>query len=241
MRCWLLAVVVAGSSFSPLAAADNELTEPEKKDGWVLLFNGKDLNGFQSARNAYVNHGKWIVEDGTINLCLFGGMARYVPPLHLLTEREFENYVLKFDFKTDAKPGNCHSGVILKIGNPKDTETSTLEVAIYGAGQKPGHYCTGCFRHDLQAPRKNAMKAPGEWNTFEITVNRNLVKVDLNGETVNELDLKQWDKPGVRPDGTAHKMTKMALTEMPARSRIGFREDHGTPIWYRNIKLKPLE
>jgi hypothetical protein len=35
-------------------------------------------------------------------------------------------------------------------------------------------------------------------------------------------------------------MTRMAPKDMPIRSVIGFREDHGTPVWFRNIKLKPL-
>ena len=57
---------------------------------------------------------------------------------------------------------------------------------------------------------------------------------------MNRLDLTEWSTPGRRPDGSAHKMTRMAPKDMPVRSAIGFREDHGDPVWFKNIKLQPL-
>src|SRR6185503_3216179 len=123
------------------AAGDNMLTEEERKAGWLLLFNGKDLNGWRASGSAYAGYGKWIVEDGTIGLCLYGGFAKYVSSIHLMNEREFERYILQLDFKTSSNPGGAHSGVILRTGDPKRVEQTTLEVAIYGAGARPGHYC----------------------------------------------------------------------------------------------------
>ncbi len=223
------------------AAGDNVLTEEERKAGWLLLFNGKDLNGWRASGSAYAGYGKWIVEDGTIGLCLYGGFAKYVSSIHLMNEREFERYILQLDFKTSSNPGGAHSGVILRTGDPKRVEQTTLEVAIYGAGARPGHYCTGAFRHDLQAPSRNACKPAGEWNRMAITVDQEAVTVEINGEKVNRIVFNEWATPGKRPDGTDHKLAAPAIKDMPSKGAIGFRDDHGTPLWLKNIKLKPLE
>ena len=120
-------------------------------------------------------------------------------------------------------------------------EAKGLEVNIYGAGRKLGLNSTGSFRHDLQAPSKNALKGGGAWNRFQITVQGSKIVVELNGDKINELDLKQWDKPGKRPDGSDHRLP-MALTELPKKDfTSGFGTDHGNPIWFKNIKIQVLE
>lgn len=233
----VLGLVVLCST--PVRGADNELTAEEKAEGYVLLFNGKDLDGF--GRPGTLHHNKWIVEDGAIRTCLFGGYAKYVPPGHLYTAKEYENYVLKLDFKVPAAPKGTHSGIILRVGGkPRDDEAAGLEINIYGSQPKPSFYSTGSFRHDIRLPAKEMLKKDGDWNAFVITVNKNKLAVELNGEKINELDLDEWDVAGKRPDGTAHKLTKMALKDLPRTGAIGFRDDHGSPVWYKNVKLKVL-
>ncbi|MBL8800148.1 MAG: DUF1080 domain-containing protein [Planctomycetia bacterium] len=235
---WLL---VVGLAICPAAvqAADNELTAQEKADGYVLLFNGSDLDGFRPCST--LHYSKWIVEDGAIRTCLFGGRAKYVPPGHLYTAKDYGNYVLKVDVRLPPAPKETHSGIILRVGGtPPDAEAAGLEVDIYGAGRRLGLSCTGSFRHELRAPSKSAVKTDGDWNSFVITVNGNRIDVELNGEKINQLDLDEWTTAGKRPDGTVQRLTKLALKDMPRTGRIGFRDDHGSPIWYRNIKLKPL-
>lgn len=220
-------------------AADNELTAEEKAQGYFLLFNGKDLDGFRSPGT--LNYCKWIVEEGAIRTCLFGGWAKFVSPGHLYTAKEYQNYVLKVDFKVPPAPKNTHSGVILRVGGkPRDDEAAGLEINIYGPRTKPDSYSAGSFRHDIRSATKEMLKKDGDWNSFVVTVNNNLIAVELNGEKINELNLDEWDTAGKRPDGTAHKLTKVPLKELPRSGAIGFRDDHGSPVWYKNIKLKPL-
>jgi hypothetical protein len=233
-------VTVLLAWLAPLArAADNALTAAEKAEGYVLLFNGKDLDGFKSPGT--LNYCKWIVEDGEIRTCLFGHWPKYVPPGHLYTAKEYGNYVLKVDFKVPPAPKGTHSGIILRVGGkPRDDEAAGLEINIYGPRPKPDFYSTGSFRHDLRAPTKEMLKNDGSWNTFVITVNKGMIAVELNGEKINELNLDEWDTAGKRPDGSAHRLTKVAVKDLPHTGAIGFRDDHGSPVWYKNIKLKPL-
>ena len=67
-----------------------------------------------------------------------------------------------------------------------------------------------------------------------------IVELTGNGEKVNAIDLDEWDTPGKRPDGSPHKLTKLAPKDLPRQGAIGFRDDHGSPIWYKNVKLKVL-
>ena len=76
--------------------------------------------------------------------------------------------------------------------------------------------------YDLVAPQTNAQKPAGEWNHFKITVQGDKLIIALNGEKVNEIDLKN-DK----------------LKDRPATGAIGF-QDHGLPLALRNIKIKKL-
>src|SRR5688500_13352325 len=157
----------------------------------------------------------------------------------LWTEESYGDYVLKVDFRTDQNPQSGHSAVILRSEPPKSREPSAIEVSIYGPARKVGHFCTGAFRYHLQAPSKAAARPAGEWNTFVLTASGGRIEVELNGERVNQLDLDDWTQPGRRPDGTAHLIPR-ALKTLARKGPIGFRDDFGIPVWFRNVKLKPL-
>jgi hypothetical protein len=101
-----------------------------------------------------------------------------------------------------------------------------------------GYHDTGAI-YDLVKPAKNAMKPAGEWNHIEITCDKHLIEVVLNGERVTRADLSQFTKPNQRPDGSAHKFD-VAYKDHPSLGYIGL-QDHGSPCWFKNIKLRPLK
>ena len=86
---------------APVAAGDNELTEKEKADGWVLLFDGKSLDGWTTSAG---KASKTPVEDGSINP---RGCGHYM----MVHKDMWENYVLALDFKISK---GCNSGVFLR-------------------------------------------------------------------------------------------------------------------------------
>jgi len=85
---------------------------------------------------------------------------------------------------------------------------------------------------------KNAMKPVGDWNQMEIACISNRVEVVLNGEPVTRADFDLFLEANKRPDGSAHKFD-VAYKDHPQRGYIGL-QDHGSPCWFKNIKLKPL-
>jgi len=211
-----------------LSAADNELTPKEKADGWLLLFDGKSLDGWMTSSE---KPSKTPVEDGCINPHKSGG--------YMLVHKEmWENFVLSCEYKISPK---CNSGIFvrtysLKPRPGKDVGFNGIEVAIddtYGTG----YHDPGAL-YDLVKPTRQTQKPAGHWNHIVITCDKNRILVELNGEVVTKADLDEFTKPNLRPDGTPHKFD-VAYKDHPRKGYIGL-QDHGSPCWYKNIKLKPL-
>ena len=205
-----------------LAAGDNELTDQEKKDGWILLFDGKTPEGWTNLKPANV-------EDGCINPYKSGNYVTFA-------KEKYGNFVLACDFKVSK---DCNSGIFIRTGEAKDPVQTGIEIQVLDSAGKEKmskHDCGAIY--DLVAPTKNTMKPVGEWNHMEITCDKNKIKVALNGEAIAEMDLDQWAEAGKSLDGTKNKFAK-ALKDFPREGLLGF-QDHGKPAWFKNIKLKKL-
>jgi hypothetical protein len=223
-------VCALGLLIAPLAAAaDNELTAKEKKEGWILLFDGKTLDGWMTSGG---KPSKTPVEDGCINPHRCGGYM-------MVHKKPWENYVLSLDYKISK---GCNSGIFIRtfslVPRPgKDVGFNGLEVAIDDT-KGAGYHDPGAI-YDLVKPKKQMQKPAGEWNHIVITSNRNVIEVELNGEKVTRMDTDEWTKPYLRPDGTKHKFD-IAYKDHPRKGYIGL-QDHGSPCWFKNIKIKPLK
>jgi hypothetical protein len=205
------------------------LTAEERKDGWVLLFDGRSLDGWKTSSG---RPSRVPVEDGSINPHGSGGYM-------MIHEKTWSDFVLALDFKISKR---CNSGVFIRTfpltPRPgKDVGFNGIEVAIDDT-TTAGYHDTGAI-YDLVKPSKNAMKPPGEWNHMVIACDGPRIAVELNGETVTKMDLDEWTSPNRRPDGSEHKFD-VAYKEHPRSGYIGL-QDHGSPCWFRNIKIKPLK
>lgn len=213
----------------PLRAADNVLTEEEKQDGWVLLFDGRSTAGWMSIKE------EPLVETHVQEGALDPHPCNYM----LVYEKPWGDFILTLDFKISP---HCNSGVFFRTWplEPKpgyDVGFNGLEIAVDDT-TTAGFHDTGAI-YDLVPATKNAMKPVGEWNTLRLTCDDNLVTVEINGKQTAAMDLDQWSEPGKRADGTSHKFSFIAYKDHPRKGYIGL-QDHGADCWYRNIKLKPL-
>jgi hypothetical protein len=214
---------------SGVCAADNELTPKEKADGWILLFDGKTLEGWMTSSG---KPSKTPVEDGSINPHKCGGYM-------MVHKDPWENYVLSLDFKISK---GCNSGIFIRTHSlmprqGKDVGFNGIEVAIDDT-KGTGYHDSGSL-YDLVKPAKQIAKPAGEWNHIVITSNKNIIEIELNGEKVTRMNTSEWTKPNVRPDGSSHKFD-IAYKDHPVKGYIGL-QDHGSPCWFKNIKLKPLK
>ena len=190
--------------------------------GFVSLFDGKSLAGWLSAPDSYA------VENGNL-ICVEGGKG------NLLTEKEYSDFVLKFDFKLTAGAnnglgircpklltGNLHmDGIELQILDDTAEQYKTL---------KPYQYHGSVY--GIVAAKTGSLKPLGEWNQQQVTVQGRKITVVLNGTTIVDADLDEATKSGTL-DGQVHPGLKRAS------GHLGFL-GHGNRVDFRRLQIKDL-
>ncbi len=210
-------------------AADNALTEAEKAAGWQLLFNGKDLTGWKC------NNGKPIatkIEDGALVPYKSGGYL-------IIHEKPLGDFVLKCDVRWEDP--RCNSGIFFRVENPNDPVNTGFEVQVM-AGDDTGKHAMGAI-YDLVGTTKNYAHKTGEWNRVEVRCEGDHIQVKVNDQLASEIHCDEFDKPGYCPDGDPHKYKlggkPRAVKDFARSGYLGF-QDHGHKVWYKNVKVRPL-
>lgn len=153
------------------------LTLSCNKTSWHQLFNGKDLTGWEQ-----VGPGKFEVEDGLLKTV--GGMGMILYPAE-----KFGDCVIRVVFR--VKDNDCNSGVFIRIPEKPTDEWYAVnkgyEVQIDNGTRHVGgeYHCTGVL-YSLTKALAHPQKAPGEWNTMEITLDGPRTIVMVNGEKVTD-------------------------------------------------------
>jgi hypothetical protein len=196
--------------------------------GWESLV-AEDLS------NAIYPKEVWSVSDGVLTAtedrCLW-------------TKKEYENFILDLEFKN--APGT-NSGVFVYCSSVDDFIPNSVEIQIADdfspkwAKSPKTWQCAAIFGH--QAATKSNVKKPGEWNRMTITCKGAKIYVMLNGEQVNEVDLKKWTSAKKNPDGSdIPPWLSKPKAELATKGHIGLQGKHGgAPIYFRNLKIKMLD
>ena len=179
------------------------------------------------------NPGSWKIEDGVMSSSGSGD---------IWTVKRYGDFILECEFKISPR-GN--SGIFFRTGDLKDPVQTGIEMQVIDTAgyfgepvpeENSKHICGSMY--DLLEPSSSAEKSAGEWNHVTITCKDNLVEVVMNGIKIIEMDVNKWTTPQRNPDGTGNKFER-ALKDFPVEGHIGF-QDHGDPVWYRNIKIREL-
>ena len=197
---------------------------------WVTLFDGKDLAGWRpGAKN-------WTVEDGAIALKNSTDGKEHNDN-YLWTAEQYGDFALDLEYRVPVERAN--SGVFLRTSDPNDPVQTGIEIQVGNAPPKSrvGRGTVGGI-YDLAAPVK-ILHRPGEWNRYVILCRGSRIIVYLNGELTSEADLSKWTTARLNPDGSRNKFTR-PLNDFARRGYIGL-QDHGSPVWYRNIRIRPLD
>jgi hypothetical protein len=217
--------LVTALSFAFGAKDDAKADDKAKadNDGFVSLFNGKDLTGWQGDTKGYV------VKDGVV-VCEKG--------TNLFTEKEYSDFVFKFEFLLPPG-GNSGLGIHAPLeGNAAyDGIESQILDDMHAMYQKPGEEIKDWQYHGslygIVAAKKGALKPQGEWNSEIVTVHGPHIKIELNGVTIVDANIEEATKNGTL-DGEKH----------PGLARksgyIGFL-GHGDPVSFRGMAVKELK
>jgi len=214
----------------------NELTGTEKKDGWKLLFNGKDLTNWRTYKN--IPNASWKVKNG--ELCSDKPSGEKNPDL--ITNDMYQNFELSIDWKISPK-GNSGIMYLVTEGNDQTYESGPEFQLIDNNGftGQIEAYQTAGANYAMQAPSEDATNPPGQWNHTVIIINKGHVEHWLNGKKVVEYELgsDKW-----KEQKAAGKWKDIAAYGAAKTGHIALQATHSgvenTGICFRNIKIKVL-
>ncbi|MGI8980031.1 MAG: 3-keto-disaccharide hydrolase [Pirellulaceae bacterium] len=214
---------ISASLTLPLLLVTAAMAEDKKEEeGFVSIFDGQSLKGWQGGTGAYE------VKDEAI-VCLKDGKGG-----NLYTEKEYANFVFRFEFK--LTPG-ANNGIGIRAPREGDAAFVGMEIQVLDDGH-PSYkglqdYQTHGSVYGVLPAKRGFLKKTGEWNTEEITCDGKHVKVVLNGETIVDGDIEKASTP--------HTLDK--------REHLGLKRErgyicfcgHGAHVEFRNLRVKELK
>ena len=219
----------------------NKLTGKEKKAGWVLLFNGKDFTGWRQC-NGKAMPANWVLEDNAMKV--FTGEGKNPGSGAngdiVYGVKKFKNFELSIDWKA-SKAAN--SGIFYNVrevpGQPVYYAAPEVQVLdnIDATDNKIASHLAGSL-YDMIAADPKTVKPAGEWNTIVIKMVDGKVTHTQNGVKVVEYTLwtPEWDAAVAK----SKFKTFPGWTEGISKEGYIGLQDHGYPVWFRNIKIREL-
>jgi hypothetical protein len=182
------------------AAAGTVAASAQPPAGFAPVFNGKDLTGWKATGEPKA----WSVEDGMI-VCKSGGGG------YLLTEQEYGDFELKFQYRWSKEGGN--SGVGLRTPMKGDPAYQGMEIQLIDdeGWEKVHKFKLAPYQHtgsiyDVVPARQQANRPIGEWNDVRIVCKGPQVLVEQNGKELvkanlgDHKDRAEKNHPGLKRD-----------------------------------------
>jgi hypothetical protein len=201
------------------------LPAEEKLEGFVPLFNGRDMTGWTgNTIGYYAKDGKMICDPKKGSDA--GG--------NVYTVDEYSDFTVRFEFK--LTPG-ANNGLGIRAPLSGDAAYTGMEIQILEdsapqyANLQPYQFHGSIY--GVVPAQRNCLKPVGEWNAEEVTAKGRQVTVKVNGKTIVDADIDKAATPQTM-DHRDHPGLKRD------KGHIGFL-GHGDYLEFRNIRIKTLD
>ncbi len=216
----------------------NALTANEKSDGWVLLFDGKTTDGWKNFNEDVISG--WKVEDGNlVGLGLGGDIGG-----DIVSVKEYDNFILKWEWKLGP---NGNSGVMYHVLEgeqyhaPYETgpEYQLIEddnFLDHGEPYPLEDWQMTAADYAMYVANDEKQVNLRDWNSSKIVFSEEKAEYWLNGKKVVEFVPWSDDWNERRNSGKWDAFHDYGL----AKTGKLCLQDHGSKVWFRNIKIKEL-
>ncbi|MDQ6763812.1 MAG: DUF1080 domain-containing protein [Bacteroidota bacterium] len=222
--CFFLLHTFAGSSITN--------AQTKTKNGWLSLFDGKDLNGWRNAQRDTLPDNSWYTENSELIFDPAKGHGS-----DIITNRSFTNFELSVQFKI-SEGGNSGIKYFLLPNTSLGCEYQIIDDSLHPDAKLGinGNRKTGSLYDIMPADSGKPYKPAGEWNIARIVVRGNHAEHWLNGVKILEYERGSPE-------------FKKAISKSKFDATKGFAETastpvllqaHGDKISFRNIKIKEL-
>ncbi len=198
------------------------IAQPQES-GFVDLFDGKSLSGWIGAARDHFD-----IDAGVLS-------SRKGCSGKLLTEREYEDFVLRFDFR--LTPG-ANNGLAIRAPKAGDSAYAGIELQILDNPAKVykdlKDYQYHGSAYGVAPAKRGALKPVGEWNSQEVACQGRDLKVVLNGQVILDVNLDEAAPNNKTIDGNEHPGLQRD------RGHVGFL-CHGDVVSFRNVRIKELK
>ncbi len=219
----------------------NTLSKKQKKEGWVLLFDGKTTDGWRGYnKEAFPDKG-WVVEDGTLHV-IGSSRGEAGGGGDLLYDKKYRNFELSLEWKV-SEGGNSGIFYLAQEIPGEPVWKSAPEMQILDNEKHPdaklgvdGNRAAGAL-YDLIPGDMKAVKPAGEWNQVKVLVYKGTVVHYVNGKQVLEYHLwtDDWKKMVLNS-----KFKDYEWFLNTAEEGYIVLQDHGDDVWFRNIMIREM-
>jgi hypothetical protein len=240
----IISFIFAAFLFAALplfAQKANKLTKQEKKDHWVLLFNGKNFDGWRQC-NSTAMPANWVIEDGAMKVFTGEGKkpGQGAGGDILFGKKKFRNFELSIDWKAGEM---ANSGIFYYVrevpGKPIYYAAPEIQVLDNdnATDNKVASHLAGSL-YDMIAADPKTVHPAGEWNTCVVKVVDGKATHYMNGVEVLSYTLwtPEWDQ---LVQNSKFKGFPGFTEGISKEGYIGL-QDHGYTVWFRNIKIREL-
>ena len=208
------AFAATGSSGCGGAAPDdpNALLPGEKEQGFVPLFNGRNLDGWVIDRS---NVQTFEVRKGLL-YCTGNGDYETI----LRTMKMYENFELRVEYRT---PGWTESGVLFHVPPVGRATRMGFKIQIYHpVGDKTEPTIAGSI-FGVLSPMKDLAGKSNQWNDLRIHMDWPRLRVDLNGQRIHDLNVEE-------------------IEDLKYRERNGYiaLQDIKSDLYFRRVRIREL-
>jgi 3-keto-disaccharide hydrolase len=153
--------------------------QSRESDGWIRLFNGKDLSGWKTNGDE-----SWIVDHGTILCASTANKYGY-----LTTEKNYKDFTLRLKFKGEAR-GNSGVFVHARITGIDPEHGPDIEGMQVEVDPNVGKHTGGLYESggrgwvSMPTPEGEQALKPGDWNDLEVSVKGAHIITHLNGTKI---------------------------------------------------------